>query len=335
MTRGWVFLGAWALLQCSREESDARALDPAAELRAACTELAGSWCSNAEACLSARFATEYGSMESCVARRTRRCEQREQGDGSLATPESIRACALSTDGSAKERDARCREFLRVEQAHDPLEACGAKGMLPDGAACLADGQCATGACAAAGLCGVCAQPFEESELCFDDRECARGLVCAALRCKRPGGMGAECGPDRPCLPHLACREGACAERRAEGQPCVPGGDECQLWPVELVCSPGPKVCERFLVQGEGSACGEVGGRVALCGFGLRCRAAEDPGKGLCVPAVPDRSVCFDFSSSVTDKRLYPFGGPCSEPAVCHQARCQIPDAAACSVGAPP
>lgn len=326
-----------AAFGCEGEtEPSPKTVDHIAAIRAACSALAERWCASSELCHSADFASTYGDATSCLERRATLCERTSFGDGATTTPEQVAACALATDLSSMDIDARCRTFVRREEGRSSPDDCVAIGTLPDDSECLVASQCLSGCCAPVSLCGVCREPGQKGSNCLEDADCAPALACAAGKCALYGAEGANCGVDAPCQPDLACKAGLCGPRSTQGQSCDPAIDGCALWPVELACTKAG-VCEPYQLALEGEECGSRDdGHVARCSHGLMCKATQSPPSGHCVPAVEDRAGCVQYPSSpYTEPFKFLFGGPCLAPAVCLANRCQIPDSAACGVGPPP
>jgi hypothetical protein len=320
---------AWALscAGCANDEPPAPALDP---VRVECGKLAAAWCDSAALCLSATFATAYGTRETCVQRRTTLCERTGFGEGSLLTPERLAQCVAASDLGSKPVDEHCRIWLFKEVGRS-APICGLTGSLPAGARCLSGLQCQSGGCATMGLCGWCRELATAGGSCFEDGECAPDLACAGRVCASLGGMGAACGDGARCLPDLACRPDAqgvlrCSSRAMHGKACDPDGDDCALWPEQLACNPVQRRCEPYAIAGPGEPCGAItsgSGAVAVCSFGHWC--STDSAK--CIPLLLHRWPC---SAPSVMPFLHPVIGPCQAPAACLDQKCQIPDLAACS-----
>jgi hypothetical protein len=310
--------------------------DPRAANREACSELAEIWCASHALCLKATFASDYGDKTECVARQTTQCERTRFAPGTTTTHDHVRRCAADSDLSDRPANEHCIEWLRREVGRDPPSSCRVEGTRQGGEQCLVDGQCDEGTCSPIVVCGLCRAPSKLGQPCLVDAQCVPGSACANGACALYGDAGAECDGARPCLPHLACLPTAsvdrCAERLPEGASCVPMQAACALWPAELVCNPELDRCEPYEPRPLGAECGLLpDGTAARCEHGSVCFTVSP--KGTCEAVVEDGKYCA-YAVGAGNFGAYFQGGPCRAPAICHQNRCQILDAAACGAAAP-
>lgn len=72
---------------------------------------------------------------------------------------------------------------------------------------------------------TCELPQPEGAACADPRDCASGLVCNALICAAPGGIGDPCGSDTDCSEPLTCNQSV-EPSRCEAAQSLPEGSPC-------------------------------------------------------------------------------------------------------------
>ncbi len=251
--------------------------------------------------------------------------------------------------------------LPVPAGTDPSRECAAGGtcdgagrcVLPEGSACGASGECASGwcvdgvccasascpgpcrSCAVAGLEGDCAlvpRGLDPSQACPGDELCDGEGSCVRLD-------GAPCGSGASCLSGH-CRDGLCCAEACDG-PCrrcdgaVPGecvavtsGEDPDTCRGGLACD-GGGVCRSALGRG----CGSDGGCVTgVCSDGvcctercdgvcLRCDGGE-PGRCVEVAGVEDRDTCASDSTCDAKGECKPKSGqPCVSGAECSSGFC--------------
>jgi len=153
------------------------------------------------------------------------------------------------------------------------------GTLANGELCQTDVQCISLscdidhiACDAACCAGTCT-PIPSATLgqpcpagyCVDGSICGDRSVCEAK-----GGVYAACYDDYECAEGLVCLGGSCGLPQTRGGACVDG--ECGL--LGLACDTTINTCVQ--VQYEGAVCNP---ELDLCGGGLECDAATN----LCRP----------------------------------------------------
>jgi hypothetical protein len=148
------------------------------------------------------------------------------------------------------------------------------GLVTNGNACYASGECASGWCNENAACpGACTAFTAHGAPCSQgSEECGSGYVCASSGLSSTcvaesfGAAGQPCG-NSGCAAGLFCNSGGtCAALLAAGAACSGGySGECQ---AGLDCDPVSLTC-RTLV-GAGQSCGTG----LLCGQGLYCRASD-------------------------------------------------------------
>jgi len=217
--------------------------------------------------------------------------------------------------------------LQRTRGRTPPEPCRVGGMLDKGDACLLGGQCSSGTCIGAEVCGRCVETLVEGAPCQEDSDCGRDRACGASGCVAYGDLEAPC-TDAPCHPDLACLEGKCKARLEAEDPCDPAAVPCALWPIELACHPVAAKCMPIDLADETSApCGVLDEGFAICAPDLACRVQEGTDRGACGSIIDDGGSC--------GSEPHPWGGPCRAPAECIDDRCQIADVATCSPPSPP
>jgi len=210
----------------------------------------------------------FGDADACrEALRTRRSSNdfgtlaalaREEAAGHVSVDESKAAACLAAIGAAT-----CDGVLGAGALWKLEDCAGATaGRLTDGAACIADGACASGLCVSTGGCaGTCVASKGPGVPC--DGDCRPGLFCAvkaggAKVCQAAPGDGESC--EGPCEPGLTCVRDR-----------VMGTSECTVPPTSVDAD-----CEA----------------VRSCGAGLTCVDTSPP--PICESNPGDGEQCLDF-----------------------------------------
>jgi len=134
------------------------------------------------------------------------------------------------------------------------------------------------------------------ESCNNDFECVGvGSACRIdLAC--PGtcvqrlDVGAPCEIDDQCRTTLSCEGGVCSDHVPDGEPCLPGEDQCRFSAVCTDLGSGVNLCRPIsdlFGATEGEPCGEV--VLQYCELGLGC--TTEPSDRRCVPKVPSGEAC--------------------------------------------
>jgi hypothetical protein len=267
-------------------------------------------CERTNACAPALITTLYGDVTACTARLAAGFTLGVGANGSTASPVATSACAQAIPGIT------CADLLsnQIATACRPVA-----GTLTDGAACAADGQCATAHCkiALGQTCGTCAKRGAASAECGLADDCEYGLTCAGGKCTSYGASGAACSANAPCRGDLVCRGGKCGTAAATGEACAEGDGCDELHGV--ICSVAKKKCVPVSYGGGNAACGIVPSGVELCASSGFCKGLEAPKyQGTCVAAAADGESC-DLTNG-------PF---CKPGAVCTSGKCVLPDPAKC------
>jgi hypothetical protein len=213
-----------------------------------------------------------------------------------------------------------------------------EGLLPVGAECAMDEECAGSAhcrlvSCEGGCRGVCEAPLPAGELCGRTfgpiSDCEDGLACTfdgtESRCRRAAAIGEPCaaGLTPACALFARCEDGTCA---AVDQSAPALGDTCgsDTAPCsgELVCA---GTCA--VPPDEGEACLALDSSFGLCGDGFVCEAEvcrAEPAEGdTCYPGV-FRPFCPGVlrCSAGTCFRGRANGEACTEAGECISYRCE-------------
>lgn len=305
--------------------SDAKKLvahAPTAATATACAESAQALCTRAQTCSPMLVPAYFGSFALCASEVAAACEATYSGPGSGDAP----SCATAAAVVACEDLAQPTPFIT---ATGLVKLCPVMpGAFAEGASCLEDGDCASGACNRIADCsqqpcvygcGRClGPPATEGQSCDPPVRCAPGLVCGFLSprapvaaqarvCTRAARLGQACSETEPCAGGAfmtACvptskatgpSESVCVDRdRPEiggaGAPCS-SGTSCAL-AEGLSCGPEHS-CAPLVLAGVGSACTD-----APFGFSTAptCDATGRCANGTCVPIGHLGDPCF-FSTS--------------------------------------
>jgi len=246
-------------------------------------------------------ACDVFSREECM-RRVELCPDRLFAPGSAWTIESARACAPEWASF---------DCVQMAQLRGP-DCDAAPGTHADGATCIFDVQCASGACSSRFLydetCGVCQSVAQPGGQCAMDVACPRGQECddtvwlctdTQITLPEPPppprvGLAETCTQLIHCMPGLGCEapgegteQGTCVTLPPIDQPCV-----------ETFSSVG--LCE------DGASCnGRPGGTCIPLG-----QIGEPCGFSSCVPGAYCNVVGDDFGQSHTCLAPRQAGDPC-------------------------
>jgi len=200
------------------------------------------------------------------------------------------------------------------------EPCDASYLCGDGRWCRGP---SGGACEGTG-CTCEARPGEGAACPDPSREdvCARGLVCRAGACARPGGPGTPCASALGCDGDLRCTAGACAARAAAGAPCA-FIDDCA---AGLTCRADGR-CGPFAAEDDPCAHPSDLHGGGDCGLGAHCFG------GLCLARERSlladclgRNGCFgrDLYCTVVAGLFSVCRGPAGPGQRCYEAPCADP-----------
>src|SRR5262249_54323511 len=141
---------------------------------------------------------QYGDEPTCEMRLSIDCVGFLDAKGTGQTPAKIQACVAAFPSYA------CTDF----RDNSPPTACLVTGMLGNGMACGANGQCTSGYCnvASTKVCGTC-----------------EALPLAGTMCN----TAADCGHDLACALATGAVAGTCAPYVTQGSPCLTGVSPCE------------------------------------------------------------------------------------------------------------
>lgn len=270
--------------------------------RIECEGFARALCARFEQCSTFLVDGSYGSMDACIARSAYTCV-----DG-LTLPDSS-ATALGIAGcSAALSDVSCNALL--ENALP--EACSlGPGARLDGAACVADAQCASTRCAralAGPRCGSCAARATIEGQCFVNTDCEHGLICTSDgSCRVPAAAGAACDTTHPCSWPWLCAAGSCQPALELAADCDPKADRCNAY-VALGCDYNTQRCASWLRSAAGQACGYTAQGLAACLGSATCELSD--WQGTCLAPAADGGAC-------------QAGVSCVAPAQCRDGVCVL------------
>ncbi|HEX6764873.1 MAG TPA: hypothetical protein VF103_05330 [Polyangiaceae bacterium] len=189
--------------------------------------------------------------------------------------------------------------------------CRFTGSRTIGSPCGNDAQCTTGRCSATfDACGTCEPLAEEGEDC-SVAQCREGLRCNAdLVCAPPKRLGDACRPDSSCESTMVCEAMVCEKPPGVGEPCGMGALGCDLFQGAF-CDFDSMVCEELEVSGEGEPC------AGICVAGTFCDTSVTT--PVCVRARAEGETCTTTGELECDSLLSCTGGVCTrlDPATCN------------------
>ena len=315
---------AIGVLVVACQASDAKQLvahAPTTATAASCAESAQALCARAQTCSPLLVEAYFGSFGLCATEVAAACEAMYSGPGSSPAPASCAAAAVACEDLAQPTP-----FIT---AAGLMRVCPmTPGAFAEGASCLEDGDCVSGACNRFAdcsrqpcqyPCGRClGAPATEGQSCDVPVRCGPGLLCGSpfppptvgmqrRVCVRARHLGEACSETAQCASEnyiAACAPNSsatgtsdtvCVERdRPEiggaGAPC-PSGKGCAL-AKGLACG-SDHTCAALALVGVGSACTD-----APFGFSPAptCDATSRCADGVCVPLGHLGDPCF-FSTS--------------------------------------
>jgi hypothetical protein len=276
----------------------------------AASDAAAAFCARAAACAPAYVTIGYGTTTECEQRLAESLLPGITANGSNEPASQVEACATAL------ATASCADLL---DRNLPAICTPMPGSLADGTACAEDSQCTGGRChiAAGTVCGTCGEPSGAGTACSQDDDCVDGMKCGTTNtCVAYGAMGATCDATHPCSSVYGCVGGTCAAPGAENAPCTTS-DACDQ--LHGIFCDGTR-CTSVGFAPAGAACGLVSGVLTACeGPGSFCQGETAPSyQGTCVAAAADGAAC-DATN----------GPMCTTPAVCVNAKCEVPDPTMC------
>ncbi len=251
-------------------------------LGAVCSAMAVALCRAPSATCEPLTTKPFRDATECVEATRTACVHDLQLPGARPDLSQLQACASAL------RAPDCGRRLAALRAPFCRPPAGSvKGLLPLGSPCHANGQCATGACAfagvAAGACGVCVGPALEGDACTNDDGCTRvnrgvndeGLHCdfAAGLCAPRREVGSACTRDGQCVDGLQCLGRKCAVGAAKPMfSCGDGLSGCDPW-SRCASEAGESLkCWPIRLGEEGAPCTEKSATdLRWCRGGLTCR----------------------------------------------------------------
>jgi len=316
-----------------------------------CADLAKAQCHLRESCSLGSFWNDhvYGDPANCETRATPSCISSLGAQDSGQTPTNIEACV------ALYSNYTCTDF----RDNNPTGACAAPaGKRANGAACGANGQCASTFCHLAQYqtCGVCSAVPAAGAACQYGGDCGRNMACATPTGATTGtcadyvASGGTClTGSKPCQAGLACigedetagTTGTCqAQANTVNAACDRSRKTAANCDAEygLTCVPtaaksGVGTCQAITLVASGQTCGAIGAAPitgeAVCNAGGLCvKANATDATGTCVAAAADGAAC-DSDGAL--------GPPCGAPARCVPSAdgstagtCKMPDATKCN-----
>lgn len=284
---------------------EASTIDPARAAAVAAVQ-----CERLVECAPFTFETSFADADDCRRAEAARLEVAFFSEGTVAPEARLDACVASVGSST------CEVYLV-----DRLSACTGDGGLPNGDACVADAQCASGACnkLPQTLCGVCGAVAALGEEC-GSRACAPGLRCLQGQCAEPLAQGGVCEAFADCAVGLNCVGGSCQPPLAAGEPC----EELLACDVlaGFVCNPVVGVCQAALYAPPGEPCGVVDERTIYCRAGATCFVPQGRGRGVCTALAEDGEACSAQPGQDA-------GPTCIRPAICESGFCRRPFVGSC------
>lgn len=271
--------------------------------------------------------------------------------------------ALSAPGAAPDLASQlvaCGKQLETAACGDEASDCKPKGgTLTEGAACVDDTQCASGACQRAenASCGTCRASVAVGGDCTNGH-CVTGSVCVSSNGKatcvaeKIAQAGESCSSENGvvrCASGLSCSfagdkatcrapgdtGAACSSRRdcKEGLACVSGkcaaavaeGGACSLdeCATGLGCDSTTKKCAKYKLVPDGAACDDANICETGSCSGVSADASSDGGvtvtPGKCIPVLAEGAACTPDSKTAH----------CDVLAECVNGKCTTPDPSAC------
>jgi hypothetical protein len=285
---------------------------PGAQFREACTEQAAASCAYQARCYAYYFERGWPDLAMCVERTMLACQLLASDPHANRDDASIRGCTLPADFPCSS-DPTYETALAEFQQKCPET----NGDLQIGTRCSTSAACASGVCRReypTQLCGTC-----RPDPCA---ACAEGEVCEVWvdgtgLCRTLQQDEGPCTAHDDCASYY-CKNGACAPRGNEGDPCDPGGPSCAVSvQAGLFCSHSTLHCERVQVLEAGASCeGGAPGAVA-CGGGTSCFPHD--GTSTCAGPAADGTPCFATQ-----------GLGCLAPARCIDGFCRFQSPLTCS-----
>jgi hypothetical protein len=271
---------------------------------AACSDLAEQFCTRLSTCAPFALQIRYADVAHCAARRQPICLAALKAAGTGATPASVEACSRLFN------TASCDDTY-IERYP---QGCTVAGSLGAGAPCGDDSQCTgpDGHCKidVFETCGACATLGAIGASCSLDQNCAAGLICGgpAATCVVPVAEGSPCD-DQTLVCAWSCTNGRCMKRLGLGAPCDPKADLCDS--NYGYCDAQAKVCSAFKMLALGTSCNNSAS-------GTFCANGTCGAQGTCVPNASDGDACHVST-----------GPACTNPAVCVNGVCVLPNATQC------
>jgi hypothetical protein len=276
----------------------------------ACARYVGAQCAAYQQCQPERFAEHFSAEQQCVQIRGAQCLEARQAPGNSATPDMLTQCTAQIGNL----DCTAYPAFTDFPVDTVYSACHFTGTLSEGAGCIDDGQCASGACAHfhSDSCGTCVTP-DASQPCFLSAECPGTQVCRYSRCTPQGELDAGCDSENACRASLVCRNGHCGTPAPEGNTCDTSLQDCA---ANLYCT--SQGCVRAQLKVQGDRCGiESNGSWFLCSAGLKCIYSSMLGHNECVPAGDAGTPCY-------------YADDCMPGLTCFSGSCGVATAAACT-----
>jgi hypothetical protein len=279
---------------------------PSVTTEQGCSQEAKALCDALDGCAAILVKLAYGDKTVCISRAVLSCTTDQSVPGITRTPGDLVSCAeaLAT--------ASCADL----EAGTYPTACAIKpGTVINGAACGADGQCASTYCAKTDACGVCGPREAAGGDCKVDGGCQMGLACANKKCVAPAGPGGDCNlPNQPCRGDLYCSPttSKCAAKVGVGGSCADSSDACD--PAKGAACIN-KLCATVNVAKGGEACGAVPKAICVGGF----EPCSNLLNGICANPANDGEACGAAAS----------GKKCIPPATCEMGLCRLPSATNC------
>jgi len=324
--------------------------DAGTSVASACADIAQAQCEKRDSCSLGSFSNNYayGSETDCEARVVKPCVSSLSAQGTGQSPGNIENCvALYTNYS-------CTAY----RDNDPSGAClPPAGSRQTGAACGANGQCASTYCHIAQYetCGVCADLPQEGATCEYGGDCGRNMACAIPsgantgKCAAPVASAGTCltgsspcqagfacvndnetnGTTGTCQPQASTVGAACDRSRKTAANC---DFEFGLTCIPTAAGSGVGTCQAMSLVAAGHTCGIMGSAPvtgeAVCNAGGQCvKVNTTDDTGTCVAAARDEAACNSDST---------IGPPCLPPAKCVSptagstaGTCVVPDATQC------
>jgi len=279
----------------------------------ACAMFATAFCGRLQTCAPFVGQIWYGDRTTCETRAALGCMLDFDVTDTNHTTTDMVACAHDAT------TATCSDLV----ANMLPSSCQIKpGVRLDGQVCGSSWQCMSTHCEkTTGDCGVCAPRAAAGGACMVDEGCTNGLVCAAMKCVAPVGLGVACGDGAPCRADLFCSmvSQMCEMPRGVGQSCNMDSNACD-GKNGVGCNPFNNQCATVAAAKGGSACGIVNNTLTLCIVNNTCNGLSLiplSTMGTCPNPAADGQACTDTVH-------------CMAPANCVGGLCRLPSSASCS-----